>query len=166
MIDTLTRPSIDAHERVYGDPALPGRIWDRLETNADGCWLWTGGQNGKGYGQLLLAGRRWYVHRLVYDVLIASIPPELTIDHLCRVRHCANPSHLEAVPNRVNLLRGDTIVAHCAAKIACPQGHPYDADNTYRDRGQRSCRACVTARQRRRYHAARASLTGGAGATS
>ncbi len=30
-------------------------------------------------------------------------------------------------------------------RTACPQGHPYEADNTYRNQGKRLCRACRSA---------------------
>jgi len=52
---------------------------------------------------------------------------------------CVRPAHLEPVTNQENVLRGMSggLAAHC------PQGHPYDEANTYRDdRGHRFCRAC------------------------
>jgi hypothetical protein len=70
----------------------------------------------------------------------------LTIDHLCRVRHCVNPDHLEAVTCRENLLRGETLQAANVAKTECPQGHPYDEENTYvYPNGRRDCRTCNAA---------------------
>ena len=38
--------------------------------------------------------------------MIGPVPDSLELDHLCRNRYCVNPSHLEAVSYRVNVLRG------------------------------------------------------------
>lgn len=118
------------------------RIEGRLDRSGD-CWLWPGGTNGKGYGVLTVKtgrgreDRTIYVHRLMYERHVGSIPDGMELDHLCEVRHCANPAHLECVTHAEN-------VARAAAKIiACPRGHPYDADNTaITVDGKRRCRAC------------------------
>ena len=73
-----------------------------------GCWLWTSTLNVKGYGQF--NGRRQGVsnaaHRAAYEIYRGPIPEGFEIDHLCRVRSCVNPNHLEAVTHAVNLQRG------------------------------------------------------------
>lgn len=74
-----------------------------------GCWLWQGALNTKGYAVLSVGGRggrRHYAHRLSYEIHVGPIPAGLQIDHLCRVRRCVNPAHLEPVTNRENVLRG------------------------------------------------------------
>lgn len=95
-------------------------------------------------------------HRYAYETLgPGPIPDGLVLDHLCRNRACCNPAHLEAVPQRTNVLRAPTAQATInAAKQACVRGHPYTADNTYPFQGKRLCKAC-RAEQRRRYRAAR-----------
>ncbi len=70
------------------------------------------------------------------------IPEGMQLDHLCRVRCCINPDHLEVVTQRENILRGNGTAAVHAKKTHCPQGHEY----SYRDkRGRRVCRICQTA---------------------
>ena len=82
-------------------------------------------------------------HRFAYETFVGPIPEGLTIDHLCRIRHCVNPEHLEAVTDRVNILRGEGISAQHARATHCPQGHPYDLINTYvAPDGDRDCRDC------------------------
>jgi len=139
------------------DPRLPARVWERIEVDLEtGCWLWIGSLKGGGYGQTSWRGKNISAHRLVYQELVGPIPAGLDLDHLCRVRRCCNPVHLEPKTRRANLLAGETIPAAHAAKTHCPAGHPYDGANTYlrNDNGARLCRACDRDR-----HAARRSVT-------
>ncbi len=84
------------------------------------------------------------IHRRAYEILVGRIPDGLVPDHLCRVRHCWNPQHIELVTHGENIRRGDH---HERRKTHCPAGHAYDDANTgWRDRGRglksRCCRAC------------------------
>lgn len=132
---------------------LPERehFWSFVDLNGeDGCWIWHGERATGGYGRFSHRGRRWPAHRYAYEGLVALIPEGLHIDHLCRKPPCVNPAHLEPVTCRENLLRGDTFQARNAQKTHCPQGHPYDAANTYTPPGKnaRHCRACSRDRAR------------------
>lgn len=112
-----------------------------------GCWIWTGPLDTYGYGQARMTGRTPIAHRVVYTDVVGAIPEGLELDHLCRVRACVNPAHLEPVTHRVNVLRGKGIAAVAADTKSCPQGHPYDGRNllVFSD-GKRRCRACRNAR--------------------
>jgi hypothetical protein len=90
-------------------------------------------------------------HRWSYEYHVGPIPDGLQLDHLCRVRRCVNPWHLEPVTNRVNSQRGKAGAVNAArqeAKEFCPYGHPYSPENTYQrpDRNGRDCRRCMRAR--------------------
>ena len=50
-------------------------------------------------------------HRWSYQHHIGPVPEGLVLDHLCRVRHCVNPDHLEPVTSRENTLRGEGFAA-------------------------------------------------------
>jgi len=112
-----------------------------------GCWLWIGA-TARGYGQIWVDGRTQPAHRIAYELLVGPIPEGLQLDHLCRVRHCVNPEHLEPVTNRENILRGVSIVPQNAAKTHCPQNHPYDDANTYYE-GPARWRRCLTCKRER-----------------
>lgn len=113
------------------------------------CWV-VSGTNAEGYGQIRVDGVNRGLHRVAYEVWIGGIPDGLHIDHLCRNRACCNPQHLEPVSVRENSLRGNTLPAANARKVACPYGHPYDAENTSVIAGKRNCRTCNRERMRRR----------------
>lgn len=133
--------------KTHGDPLTkPPRkerdpepfFWRRVRLT-DGCWLWLGEVDKDGYGKHRIFGRRWMVHRLVYEQVVGEIPDGLVLDHLCNVRNCCRPEHLEPVTTRENVLRWARKITHC------PQGHPYDEENTgYQGGGtRRRCRACA-----------------------
>jgi hypothetical protein len=126
------------------------RFWAKVDQSGgpDACWLWQGGRS-RGYGALNVgkpSGRPIIetAHRIVYELHHREpIPPELTVDHLCRVRHCVNPRHLELVSRGENVLRGVAPSAQHARATHCIAGHPFDPANTYRTpRGIRMCRTC------------------------
>lgn len=131
---------------------LPERIRRRIE-RTETCWLWRGQINPAGYGRIWGIGRRENAHRFVWMLMRGPIPAGLEIDHLCRVRNCVNPDHLEVVTHRENSLRSPISASGMAArKTHCPQGHPYNEANTMIVVGFRRCRICWRARQRRNYH--------------
>lgn len=120
------------------------RFLGKVDTSGD-CWLWTAGKHSRGYGQFYLDGKDVRAHRAAYEHYIGPIPDGLEIDHLCRVRECCNPAHLEAVTHAENVRRGDG-GKHQLAKTHCPKGHPYKGDNLYRDsHARRRCLVCKRA---------------------
>lgn len=107
----------------------------------DTCWLWTGGKNTSGYGQCSVGRGTQVAHRIVYEALVGPIPNGLTLDHLCRVRHCVNPAHMEPVTKGENTRRGK------AAKTHCNRGHPLSGDNLVPlISGYRACKECARLR--------------------
>lgn len=128
---------------------FPERLFGRLIIDVDSeCVLWTGSVDSKGYGQIKVGGRSSKVHRVMYEMFAGPIPADLELDHLCRVRRCANVGHLQPVTSRENSLRGIGIPAENAVKDRCPAGHPYDEANTRIYGGRRYCRACHLAHSR------------------
>lgn len=73
---------------------LPDRITERIQTSANekGCWLWIGGTNGDGYGQVRFQGRQVSVHRMAYELTYGET--ELFVCHECDTPSCCNPEHL------------------------------------------------------------------------
>jgi hypothetical protein len=113
------------------------------------CWVWTGGKDRLGYGHFWLDRSHVLAHRFAYELLVGPIAGSLEMDHLCRVRHCVNPHHLEQVTHRVNTLRGTCPSAQAARVTHCPQGHAYNEENTRIYQGRRYCRECSREASRR-----------------
>lgn len=130
---------------------MPARMkfWERIEYTPT-CWLWTGPKTPDGYGITAAKGVR-NAHRLSWVLHRGPIPEGMQIDHLCRVRHCVNPDHLELVTLWENVRRGNAPTATHAKKTHCIRGHPFDAANTaiYFDALGRAGRKCKTCRQLR-----------------
>ena len=122
---------------------------DRLGRSIVGpCAIWTGALDSDGYGVIFDTDRRTNrkVHRLAYELAVGEITDQL--DHLCRVRNCAAPTHLEDVPGVVNTARGD-LGERERSKVECVNGHAFDEVNTYVDKvGARHCRVCDRDRHR------------------
>jgi hypothetical protein len=124
------------------------RLWVKIR-KTETCWLWTGTPDSSGYGQISINRVKRLVHRVVYELLIGPIPDGLTLDHLCRVRLCCNPAHLEPVTGIKNVMRGESLNARNGRKTACVHGHSFDLINTYwRPDGTRQCRECRRRRGR------------------
>lgn len=132
------------------------RFLDKVRKVESGCWEWTGSRS-VGYGRLHIAGKSELAHRFAYEHYIGPIPEGLVIDHLCRVRHCVNPAHMEVVTQTENKLRGTGSPAVNAKKTHCKRGHPLTPENTYVHprKGYRVCRQCTREAQLRMVNADR-----------
>lgn len=155
--------------------SLEERFTAKVDTSGgpDACWPWTATLINTGYGRIWIAGSHYLAHRVAYELWRGPIPDGLDIDHICHDprtcaggdacphRRCVNPAHLEIVPHRVNLLRGNTIVARNAAKAQCLNGHEFTIVNTRigfnwdRRSYYRACKQCERERRKTPPHARR-----------
>lgn len=114
--------------------SLPVHIRRNIGPGEGDCWLWTRSRNRHGYGWASLHNKTHEAHRLIYLLAKGEIPAGYVVDHLCRVRHCVNPDHLEAVTPKENLRRSELTPA--GAKT-CVKGHTLELWS-----GQRRCLTC------------------------
>lgn len=117
------------------------RVLSRSVAGPGGCVLWCGAKTPTGYGQIGVDGRRVSVHRISYQAFHGVIPLGLEVDHICRVRHCVNPYHLQAVTHAENVRRAIRKVK--PLRVNCRNGHPMTEGNTYlRPDGKTDCKDC------------------------
>lgn len=122
------------------------------QVTESGCWIFMGPVTDEGYARVSMNWKLVKVHRVFYEHFIGPIQEGLVPDHLCRVRCCVNPWHLDIVTQAVNLLRGTSLQAINALKTHCIRGHALVADNLYvtRDGKHRQCRICHRLRDQNR----------------
>ena len=113
------------------------------------CHIWTGSRDRYGYGRINLGGRMGLAHRCALILGGRELDPELEVDHLCRVRECVNPEHLDLVTRRVNWERGNSPSRINRDKTECIHGHPLTGSNVYWEGHTRHCQTCRAASNRR-----------------
>lgn len=150
---------------------LQQKIKSKIRIAKSGCWFWTGYVAKNGYGSTSVIpseGGRYkteMAHRASYLAFVGPIPKGLQIDHLCKIRKCVNPDHLEAVTPKENVLRSNANFRAQLARTHCPANHEYTADNLYTAKTKsggvsRSCKTCAKSRTRVRYSLKKLALGG------
>lgn len=138
--------SASAEEEMRINRKREARFWEKVDKtpsygpNGD-CWKWQGLIDPKGYARFKVRSRYVTAHRKMYTDVRGPIPTDLVCDHLCRVRDCVNPYHIELVTSVTNTKRGDSGKFQMR-KTHCPQGHEYTPDNVYSYKTSRACRKC------------------------
>jgi hypothetical protein len=131
--------------------SIDERFWSKVRAApANECWIWLAGRNSDGYGSFWNGDHNVRAHRWSYESLVTQIPTGLQLDHLCRVRSCVNPAHLEPVTNAENARRGHlglVTIERAKSITHCPHGHEYTPENTIYGLGRygkryRRCRLC------------------------
>lgn len=105
------------------------------------CWIWMGAKTPEGYGCVYIGPglSPGAPHRLIFMAVQGPVPAGRELDHLCRVRSCVNPFHLEPVTRSENCHRG----VRKSLQTHCRNGHLLSGLNLRRDsRGGRSCVIC------------------------
>ncbi|MFD9225251.1 HNH endonuclease signature motif containing protein [Streptomyces sp. NPDC060064] len=160
QLNTIVRPRVTIN-LANSSPAcahcgansstLRNRLLDKAVAGFGGCLIWTAYTNRDGYGHIYDSGRMLLAHRVAYEVLVGPIPDGLQLDHLCRVRHCINPHHLEPVTAQENQLRSGLTIGGVAAQLThCLRGHEFTPENIYSPPSapnKRFCRACLRIRK-------------------
>lgn len=136
------------------------RAYERVDRDANGCWISQYSVASHGYSQIgwQNRGARHVVlgHRASWTHVNGQVPLGMTIDHICKTKRCVNPAHLRLLPNYENARRTagrDWPMGYCV------NGH----DSTHLEKVTRNANAqgfaviCGTCqRQRRSEYAERA----------
>lgn len=146
----------------YINPIDKRPFWRSVE-KTDTCWYWRGHLDRAGYGKCSgqyldsVSGKivktSTLAHRHSYIISKGPVTDGLSLDHLCRVRHCVNPDHLEAVTQKENCLRSEICLTTInVRKPLCKNGHEFDLVVTSGGRPpSRGCSICIKAGKIRDY---------------
>lgn len=164
ILDTLDRPHRGKYrpqKRMHPRERLARKS---VRDESTGCLMWTGRLTSCGYGSVTIMQAGYPVatfsaHKVSYELARGRVPDGLVLDHLCRNRACIEPSHMEPVSQRENIMRSPIAQgALNAAKTHCAQGHEYSPENTYlyvsgppRATTMRVCKTCRAEWSRKRH---------------
>lgn len=118
--------------------------FDSKIKKSNGCWLWTGGVSGNGYGYFFLNKKYTQVHRVAYSLSKGNIPKGLFVCHSCDVKLCVNPKHLWLGTHKENM-------EDCASKGRTKNSnktHCKCGEKLILRWGQKYCKPCHNERQR------------------
>jgi len=153
------------------DTQLSDELLDRFEEKIErlpecGCWIWTGAlqgrdyKNGGGYGSFRVSRESNGVrpaHIVSYEHHNGPVPEGAHLDHLCRIRQCVNPDHLDPVTPIENYRRGvGNKGENMSERTHCNHGHEFTPENTIMSKDSKSgrmyrrCRACRKEQRKKR----------------
>ncbi len=141
------------------------RFWAKVQ-KGEGCWLWTGAKQDRGYGQMSVNGKSrrathvsWFIHHGHWPTIGKMLC------HTCDVPGCVNPAHLYEGTQRENQRdtyergpwSGDKALAARLAQMKaathCRNGHAYEDVREYQSgkkAGRRRCMVCTRLREAKR----------------
>lgn len=141
---------VERHGDPYWEPVAPPSLFWKRVRKTDTCWLWIGPLDAAGYGSVSFADTS-SAHRMAWVLSRGKIPDGLELDHLCRVRRCVNPEHLEPVTHAENMRRAAPFRLPPPRQLVCVRGHLLAEGNLLRRKaraGHRECLTCIRDRAR------------------
>ena len=124
------------------------RFLSKITPTKDGCLVWTGSTNQKGYGRFSINYKKVAVHRFSYETYVGEIPEDMFILHSCDNRPCVLPSHLRVgtASDKMKDMgeRNKTRTYGSPRASHCKRGHERTPESNWTSptTGRRTCRVC------------------------
>lgn len=83
--------------------------------------------------------------RLSYQLFVGTIPKQLSVVNICRIKSCVNSSHLRPMSRIESLF----LEPERAVTRKCRNGHPYSSGNVEIRKGCRFCKICKSEKNKR-----------------
>lgn len=105
-------------EGMCSDRTQEDRFWSLVnKSDQDGCWLWVGYTQTRGYGTFKIDNAMKLAHRVAWEIVRGPIPDGMVVDHDnpdygCHQPACVNPNHLQLVTKSVNSQRKRGLAAN------------------------------------------------------
>ncbi|HWY33590.1 MAG TPA: hypothetical protein VNX68_03020 [Nitrosopumilaceae archaeon] len=116
----------------------------------NGCWIWLGYTNPKGYGEIHFNKRTERVHRLSAHLFLGldlEDKKQFANHKECLNKNCWNPEHLYVGTAQDNTNDSKKWGAMSNIKTHCKYGHELTNDNiTLGSKGERNCKTCAQKR--------------------
>lgn len=125
------------------------------------CWVWTRCTVSAGYGRVVVHGKHWLVHRLVFVLTKGPINKGMELHHKCETKGCCNPDHLKLVTRKEHAAldarktylplqakkAGETRGVQQLSKTHCCRNHKWTPENTRiilgkKGKPERRCKTC------------------------
>lgn len=128
----------------FGDERIPKRVWNKIQIDADGHWLWTGAFSGVPQTRITVAHRESRVisvRRWLFETAFAPTARPVAVGG-CLLT-CVNPDHVRGFDHA-----GGPRAAQAAKSRPnhCPRGHEYTEENVYSYEERRICKTCTRTR--------------------
>ncbi len=104
-LDFKSRHGLPIRGRPGRPPITVDQVFARLAPDSSGCLVWPLCCDVNGYGRTTIDKKQSYVHRVIYEAVIGTVPQGLVLHHQCKNRRCANPAHLEVCRVMENTLK-------------------------------------------------------------
>lgn len=88
--ERLRLSGVSQHQRIVA------KFWTKVDKSfgQDGCWIWNGYRDKKGYGRFSGEGKRTTLaHRFSFSIA-NGMQPSMNVLHRCDNTSCVNPAHL------------------------------------------------------------------------
>ena len=97
-------------------PVDPLRVrLDRfLELQSNGCLLFTGCVQSRGYGSLGDGVRTVLAHKLAWETTNGKVPEGFRLLHMCHEKLCCEPEHMRLLARSEHGRRSMEFITHCA----------------------------------------------------